>query len=271
MSSTTFHTLFPQTKPVIGMIHVAALPGTPNYSGNREQILTTAMEEGDLYLRAGVEAILIENMHDRPYLLRQVGPEITSFLAVIGYELKRLVKIPCGVQVLAGANQEALGVAQAAGLDFIRAEGFVFAHVADEGHMDADAGPLLRYRKQIDAEDILIFTDIKKKHSAHALTQDVSLIDTALTAEFFLSDGIIITGTMTGTPAKVEALQEIKTAIKLPVLVGSGVTLKNMENYLPLVDGLIVGSHFKKQGNWFNPVDYDRVARFMDRVRELRP
>jgi len=251
------------------MIHVAALPGTPAYDGNREKIFTTAIEEGKIYRKAGVDAILIENMHDRPYLNRRVGPEIVAFLTVIGHELKRSVNLPCGVQVLAGANREALSVALAAGLDFIRAEGFVFTHIADEGQIDADAGPLLRYRKQIDAEDILVLTDIKKKHSAHAITQDISLADTARAAEFFLSDGIIITGTMTGMPVKERDLQEVKSVTSLPVLVGSGVTLKNVGQYLPLVDGLIVGSHFKEQGKWFNRVEYDRVAQFIDRVREL--
>ncbi len=270
MTNPPFHAVFPENKPIIGMIHVAALPGTPGYQGDRKKVITTAIEEGYTYLKAGVDAILIENMHDRPYLRRTVGPETTAFLAVIGYEFKRLLKLPCGVQILAGANQEALGVALAAGLDFIRAEGFVFSHIADEGQLDADAGALLRYRKQIDSEDILIFTDIKKKHGAHAITQDVSLADTARTAEFFLSDGVVITGTMTGVPAQLEDLQTVQEATSLPVLVGSGITLENVEHYLPLVDGLIVGSDFKEQGKWFNRVDYDRVARFIDRVRELR-
>lgn len=59
---------------------------------------------------------------------------------------------------------EALAIAKACSLNFIRAEGFVFSHVADEGFVDGSAGLLLRYRKNIGAEDVLIFTDIKKKH-----------------------------------------------------------------------------------------------------------
>lgn len=46
----------------------------------------------------------------------------------------------------------------------MRAEGFVFGHVADEGFMQSCAAELLRYRRIIDAEHILVFTDIKKKH-----------------------------------------------------------------------------------------------------------
>lgn len=65
---------------------------------------------------------------------------------------------------IAGANKEALAVAMATGGSFIRAEGFVFSHVADEGWMDSCAGELLRYRRSIGAEDVAILTDIKKKH-----------------------------------------------------------------------------------------------------------
>lgn len=40
----------------------------------------------------------------------------------------------------------------------------MYSHIADEGLMNACAGPLLRYRHNIGAEHIAIFTDIKKKH-----------------------------------------------------------------------------------------------------------
>jgi hypothetical protein len=86
-------------------------------------------------------------------------------MSVLCNEVKREVgKIPCGIQILSGANKAAMAVAKAAGLDFIRAEGFVFSHIGDEGMIDSDAGELLRYRRHISAENILIFTDIKKKH-----------------------------------------------------------------------------------------------------------
>uniref|UniRef100_A0A7M4E8W5 Uncharacterized protein n=1 Tax=Crocodylus porosus TaxID=8502 RepID=A0A7M4E8W5_CROPO len=128
------------------------------------------------------------------------------------------------------------------GLDFIRAEGFVFSHVADEGIINACAGDLLRYRKQIGAEHIQIFADIKKKHSAHALTADVSVSETAKAAELFLADGIVLTGTATGMPADPEELKEVEQAVKIPVLIGSGVTLENVRNYLDANALIIVWS-----------------------------
>lgn len=124
-----------------------------------------------------------------------IGAEVTASMARVSTEIKQILPhIPCGVQVLASANCQALAVAKVANLQFIRAEGFVFSHVADEGFTDACAGQLLRYRKQIDAENVLIFTDLKKKHSSHSITNDVSLLETVHAAEFFLTDGVILTG-----------------------------------------------------------------------------
>lgn len=106
-------------------------------------------------------------MHDIPYIQsKDLGPEITASMTRLCTEIRKILpsKIKCGVQVLAGGNKEALAIAQAAGLQFIRAEGFVFSHVADEGFTDSCAGTLLRYRKYLGVDDVLIFTDIKKKH-----------------------------------------------------------------------------------------------------------
>ena len=105
-------------------------------------------------------------------------------MAVIGREVRRAVPLPLGVQVLAAANEEAIAVALACGATFVRVEGFVFAHVADEGLVEADAGPLLRYRAAVGAEHVRVFADIKKKHSAHAITADVDVVETAHAAEF---------------------------------------------------------------------------------------
>jgi uncharacterized protein len=259
-----------EQKAIVGMIHVDPLPGTPRFSSSLAEIIDKARAEALIYKEAGLDALAIENMHDVPFLKRQVGPEVVAAMAVIGYEVKNATGLRCGVQILAGANKEALAVAQAAGLDFIRAEGFVFAHVADEGYIDASAGELLRYRRQIEAQEILVLTDIKKKHSAHAVTADVDIVETAHAAEFFLSDGLIVTGVATGAEADLDELRRVKEAVNIPVLVGSGVTLDNVEDYFALADGLIVGSYFKKSGHWAQGVDSERVKTFMDKVNTLR-
>jgi uncharacterized protein len=254
---------------VIGMIHVRPLPGTPRWASDFEAVVARAAEEACVLKDAGVDAVMIENMHDVPYLKGEVGPEITAAMAVVGRTVK-LAGLPTGVQILAGANRHALAVALAAGLDFVRVEGFVFGHVADEGYIDACAGELLRYRRAIGAEHVAILADIKKKHSSHAVTADVDIVETARAAAFFGADGVIVTGSSTGVPADLDELSRVKTATTAAVLVGSGVTVDNLELYLPHCDGVIVGSHLKADGRWENPVFAPRVEAFMARVRELR-
>ena len=265
-----FLKIFKRRQVIIGMIHVKALPGTPNYQNNNTQIIEEALKEAQIYKKAGIDALAIENMHDVPYIKNDVGHEVSAMMTVIGHEIKKETDLPCGIQILSSANRAALAVAKAANLDFIRAEGFVYGHLADEGYIDSCAGDLLRYRKQINAEQVAVFTDIKKKHSAHAITADVSLVETAKTAEYFLSDGLIITGTSTGEEANLEEIQAVKTTCKIPVIVGSGVTFDNLKNYLSVADALIVGSYFKDNGHWAGALSYDKVVRFMEKVNNLR-
>ncbi|XP_014798019.1 PREDICTED: uncharacterized protein F13E9.13, mitochondrial-like isoform X2 [Calidris pugnax] len=254
---------------VVGVVHVGALPGTPRSCLPLTQIIDQACQEAATYKDAGVDGLIVENMHDVPYTLCP-GPEVTAAMAVVSAAVRQTCpRLALGVQVLSAANRQALAVALAAGLDFIRAEGFVFSHVADEGIINACAGNLLRYRKQVGAENIQIFADIKKKHSAHALTADVSVAQTASAAEFFLADGVVLTGTATGLPADPRELKEVKHAVKIPVLIGSGVTLENVRDYLD-ANALIIGSYFKKEGYWANGVDPDRVKRFMEHISKLR-
>jgi len=265
-----FQSIFKVHKPIIGMIHLKALPGTPKFNNNINEIIDAAIHESEIYKSAGIDALAIENMHDVPYLKNDVGHEVSAIMSIIAYEVKKMSGLPCGIQVLSSANKAALAIAKNASLDFIRAEGFVFGHVADEGYIDANAGELLRYRKAIDAEHIAVFTDIKKKHSSHAITADVDIVETAKAAEYFLSDGLIVTGMSTGESANINEIKSIKTACKIPVIVGSGVTIDNITQYLPNSDALIVGSYFKKDGFWANELEQDKIARFMNKVESIR-
>jgi membrane complex biogenesis BtpA family protein len=240
------------------MVHLGALPGTPSNTDRLSEICRVAVAEARQLREAGFNGIMLENMHDRPYLKRHVGPEIVAGMAVVGQAIQVHSGLPTGIQILGGANLEALAVAQACGGRFIRAEAFVFAHTADEGLMESDAGELLRYRKAIGAEDIKIFTDIKKKHASHSLTADVDLAETARTAEFFLADGVVVTGTATGRSASPEEVNVIRQTVSIPTLVGSGLNPENLAQFAG-ADGFIVGSSLKKDGLWSNSIDITRM------------
>jgi membrane complex biogenesis BtpA family protein len=255
---TAFRERFGAPRALIGVLHVGALPGTPSASHSIETLIQQTLAEARVYRDAGFTALAVENMHDRPYLKGGVGPEITAAMTALAREVKGETGLATGIQVLAGANREALAVAHASGADFVRVEGFVFAHVADEGLIESCAGELLRYRRAIGAERVLVFADIKKKHSAHAITADVSLVETARAAEFFLADGVIVSGTATGVPASPEDVRDVARVVRAPVLVGSGITAANLECYSS-AQGFIVGSSVKQGGLWSHALDPDAV------------
>ena len=173
--------------------------------------------------------------------------------------MRRAAALPLGVQVLAGANHCALAVALACGASFVRVEGFVFAHVADEGIIESSAGSLLRYRRAIGADHIRVFADIKKKHSAHALTADVSLVETAKAAEFFLVDGVIVSGIATGQPADASEVQSVARAVGVPTLVGSGVTLEQRSRLRRRGRPHRRIVHQADGGVWSGPIDESRA------------
>ena len=265
---SAFSACFGAPRALIGMLHLGALPGTPSASQSVETLMERSVTEARIYRDEGLTALALENMHDRPYLKGGVGPEITAAMTAIARDVKRETGLPLGIQVLAGANREALAVAHASGADFVRVEGFVYGHIADEGVIESCAGDLLRYRRAIGAEKVLIFADIKKKHSAHAITADVTIVETAKAAEFFLADGVIVTGPTTGEPASPEEVRDVAQAVRVPVLVGSGVTPANLARF-PTAHGFIVGSSVKEGGVWCNPLDRNAVRALVGAFAEL--
>jgi len=261
--------IFANPKPVIGVIHVGALPGAPANTLPPSEIIAQAVREAAIYRDCGVNGVFIENMHDTPYLRGSVGPEIVAAMAVIGHAVKNESSLPTGIQILAGANIEAMAVAHAADLDFIRAEAYAFAHVADEGVIQSSAAALLRYRKMIGAERAQVWADVKKKHSSHAITADVSLGATAEAVGFMRADAVIVTGAVTGEAPKVADVEEAKAHCRLPVLLGSGIDADNIADFYQAADGFIIGSYFKADGHWANPVEAERVIRLMTHVFNL--
>jgi len=261
---------FKERGAVVAMVHVGALPGTPASRAGVVELSEQAAREAALYRECGVDGVLVENMHDTPYLRGRVGPEVVAAMAVVCRAVKEEARLPAGVQILAAANAEALAVAHAAGLDFVRAEGFAFAHVADEGLIQSSAAELLRFRREIGAERVRVWADVKKKHSSHAITADLGLSETAAAVEFMRGDAVVVTGTATGEPPRAADVSEAKSRCRLPVLVGSGVTDENVAEFYPAADAFIVGSFFKREGLWSNPVERARVERLTDAVRRLR-
>jgi len=255
-------------RALVGMIHLDALPGTPRASRRVSEIADLAAADARLLTDAGFDAVLVENMHDRPYLRREVGPEVVAAMTAAVLAVRSATRLPVGVQVLAGANEAALAICVATGACFLRAEGFAYAAVADEGLLDrADAGPLLRRRRELGAEGVAILADVRKKHSSHAITADLGLAELVAGTEFSGADAVVITGVATGHPTSPADLEVARAACHRPVVVGSGADAATVRALLDRADAVIVGSSIKRDGCWSSPIDGARARAFVAAAR----
>lgn len=254
---------------LIGMVHLKALPATPRCSLKLPDISDAAMRDAENLVLGGCDALLVENMSDLPYCCGGVGPEITACMAIVVNRIVEAFSIPVGVQILAAANVEAMAVAACAGAQFIRAEAFAYAHIADEGMINASAAKVLRYRRQIEAEHVQVWADVQKKHASHAVTSDLGLKDLAHGFSFCGADALIATGIATGAAAREEDVLELGGA-GLPVIVGSGIDAGNIQKFGAIAQGLIVGSSIKVDGDWRNPVDRERVSVLARKLMDMQ-
>lgn len=89
--------MFSATKPVIAMVHGGPLPGTPASRLTVRELERVAVAETRIYRDAGVHGIIIENVHDVPYLQGKVGPEITTAMTVLSRAVKAESGHPSGI------------------------------------------------------------------------------------------------------------------------------------------------------------------------------
>jgi membrane complex biogenesis BtpA family protein len=264
-----FAQLFGVPKPVIAMAHLPALPGTPRYDSKLgvTGIVDRVREDVAVLIDGGVDGIMFCNEDDRPYSLKADFEAVAVMTRVIT-EL-RPTSIPFGVDFLWDAKAP-LAIAKATGASFIR-EVVTGAYESDMGIWTPDAGALYRYRRQIDAEDVVILANITPEFASPLGNRSIG--ERARSAVVSsLVDALLISGPMAGSEPDFAWLQEAKDAVgtEVPVLLNTGAREENIPKFWPIADGVIVGSSLKVDGYTWNPVDYDRVDRFMDAVRQAR-
>ncbi len=264
--------LFTLSKPVIGVVHSLPLPGSPWYQGqSMEEIYEYALTEARRYAAGGVDGLMVENARDLPFLKPdEIGYETVATMSVMTQLVRSELSVPVGVSCLADGVVPALAIAKASGAAFVRATQWVNAYIGNQGFVDARAPQATRYRASIGAADVHVLVDVHVKHGSHAIVGDRSVKEQAQDAEYYAADALIATGSRTGAATPIEEVRDVKSSSSLPVLVGSGANVDNIEALLREADGVIVGSSLKQDGAWWNPVDVDKVRRFMDRVRQAR-
>ena len=252
------------TKPVIGMVHLLPLPGSPLWQGSLQQVLERALADAGTYASVGFHALLLENYGDIPFTAGSVAPHTVAAMAWIMAHLTREVALPIGVNVLRNDWRSALALASACSGKFIRVNVHTGAMLTDQGIIAGNAHDCLRYRQALGAQAVGILADVWVKHAV-ALGHTGDLVACATdAARRGLADGLIVTGKRTGEAPAVEDLVKIKEALPdVPLLVGSGVRADNVQWFAPWIDGLIVGTSVKQEQITHYPVSPARAEQLM--------
>lgn len=259
----TFHDIFPKRKPLIACIHLQALPGAPLFGGNMKAVFDQAIAETELFAKAGVDALIVENFRDVPFYPDRVPSETVAAMAAVCREIVNHAKsMPVGVNVLRNDADAALSIAAAVGARFIRVNVHNAAALTDQGVIEGRAYATLRKRNALGAK-VLIFADVAVKHAAPIAHIPLD-IETRDLSERSLADALIVSGTGTGAATKVEDLAIVKANTHLPVIIGSGTTPATLPGLNQYADGYIVGSHLKVDGIASNAVDSIRLQAFVE-------
>jgi len=261
--------LFGERRPLIGVIHLPPLPGSPGWGGDMAAVEARALADAQAYVGGGATAVLVENFGDHPFFPHQVPPETVAAMGRIATAVVQTVSLPVGINVLRNDGAAALAVAVASGAQFIRVNVLSGAMVTDQGLIQGCAAPLLRQRRLLAADGatdgVAVLADVLVKHALPLapLPMHVAVQDTLARGG---ADGVIVSGDSTGTPVEPEVLQQARHGAQgAPVLIGSGFGPATADRLGPLCDGVIVASALKQDGRLWNPVDPQRVAQLRSR------
>jgi uncharacterized protein len=264
-----FKKVFGAHKPVIAMVHIGALPGTPLHDAKAGLDGLVAGAEKDLRAlqAAGFDAIMFGNENDRPYEFA-VDTAATATMGYIIGKLRDQITVPFGVNVL-WDPMSTVALAAATGAAFVR-EIFTGTYASDMGPWTPDAGKAMRYRDRLGRSDLAMLYNISAEFAWSLDQRD--LVDRARSAVFSsIPDAVLVSGTITGEAAKMVDLEAVKTVLPdTPVLANTGVKHETVAEVLKVADGCIVGSSLKVDGDTWQAVDPDRAASFMDVVRKTR-
>jgi membrane complex biogenesis BtpA family protein len=257
-------------KPVIGMLHVPALPGSPKNILPFTDIVRWVMRDAAALVSGGVDALMIENFGDVPFYRDRAPAHTATFLTTLGCAVKKdFASVPLGINVLRNDSITSLAVAAAVQAEFIRVNIHTGARLTDQGIIQGNASETLRYRKAL-STDVKIFADVSVKHSAPLAPRPLEE-DVADTIERGLADAIIVTGAATGKKTPLGDLKAAKAAAGAgAVISGSGVDAETIAEILKIADGVIVGTALKKDRQTTNAVDTDAVRQLLNAAQSVR-
>ncbi|BAA30309.1 BtpA/SgcQ family protein [Pyrococcus horikoshii] len=252
-------------KPLIGVVHLPPLPGSPGYKGELDEVIDRAISDAAKYQEAGFDAIILENYGDFPYS-KTVGKETVSAFSVVANEVKREIALPLGINVLRNDCIAAYSIAYSIKADFIRVNVLTGVAFTDQGIVEGCARELAELRTRLPSR-IDVLADVHVKHATHFSNFENALLDTI---ERGGADAVIVTGSRTGSEVDIQELITAKRISPVPVLVGSGVNPRNIKLFWRYSDGFIVGTWVKEGGRTINEVSIERATKLAKLVKSLR-
>ncbi len=269
MSPVDLKGIFGTEKPVIGMVHLEALPGSPFFREENypEGVIKRALLDIRALQRGGIDAILFSNEGDRPYLFEAKSETVASMAFVIGRVFDE-IEVPFGVDLIWDPFAT-ISLAKAVGAKFARTI-VSGSFASDLGIIDVKGGEVLRHRRRIGAERILLLAYINPEFGSPLGGR--KLIETAKSMSFLsIADVFCVSGPRTGVPPTIEEIKAVKEVVPdVPVFLNTGANKENVVDFLMVADGVIVGTSLKRGGITWNPVDEERVKEFMEVVRKVR-
>lgn len=265
-----FRELFPGGFPLIGVVHLLPLPGSPGLVHARSEIRDRASSDAAAYVRAGFDGLLVENFGDHPFFPDAVEPHTVALMALLVDRVREVARrlaparpIPVGVNVLRNDARAAVGIAAATGAAFVRVNVHAGAMVTDQGILQGKAHETLRYRAAL-RSDAAIFADVLVKHAVPLGPADAATAG----ADTYRRGGaaaLVLSGARTGEAVDPEEAHAVRAAVpEAPLLVGSGLTAALLPELAALFDGAIVGTAAKRGGQAAGPVDGERARAIVE-------
>lgn len=249
----------------MGMVHCLPLPGTMNYGGAMESVIKKAVSDAKTLERAGFDAVLVEPTLDLPSGMNRGALQLSAMSIICG-AVRQAVRMPMGVSFFTPDCGDVFAIAKASSADFVRLTTFVDTVVFPTDVSYPCAVRAWEVRSRCGMEDIAVLADIQVKHGK-LLYPDTKLEESAYFAQRQGADAIVVTGTATGEETPMETIRRVRQVVKIPVVVGSGVSAENIRRQMEYADGFIVGSSIKPGGDLSAPVD-DRLAGMLAAARE---
>lgn len=285
--------IFSKPKPILGPVHLLALPGTPGWHGDRDKLIARAEQEASALATGGVDGLIVENRYDGPFPAsdEHTDPAAAIAMAMLVRRLQQLTGLPVGISLLQNDPETALAVALNTEAAFIRLTVPAGARITENGIINSRFDALRHYQSRLKTTLPPIFADVSLSHIVpHS---DSLAFSSGLAAAFSrpedsdqrvahlvrvaralpkLSDLAVV---VTDADIASEHVAGFQQSIGLPVLIECKQRDQSLDAYFAPADGLLLHGAIHKS-RALEPdspptIDMTRVEEIINRLRGVKP